>query len=114
VKIEKYSFGHIVIDGMEYNSDVLIYPDGTVDPSWWRDEGHVLKVSDIDDLLSAKPGMIVAGTGASGVMRLQPDVQAAAEEQGIEFRAMPTEEAVSVFNEESRRQRVAACLHLTC
>lgn len=114
MKIENYSFGHIVIDGREYTSDVLIFPDGRIDSSWWRDEGHVLKTKDIADLIAAEPEIIIAGTGASGVMRPEPDVESDLSGKDIEFRAMPTAEAVSAFNAESSRRKLAACLHLTC
>ena len=114
MKIEDYSFGHIVIDGKEYTSDVLIFPDGRVDSSWWRDEGHVLKLSDMADLVSAQPEMIIAGTGASGMMTPESDVASMLRQKGIEFNSAPTKDAVGVFNKESQNRKVAACLHLTC
>ncbi len=114
MKIEDYSFGHIVIDGKEYASDVLIFPDSRIDASWWRDEGHVLKTEDISDLIEAEPELIIAGTGASGVMRADSGIESDLSEKGIEFRAMPTAEAVSLYNDISREKKTAACLHLTC
>jgi len=39
--IESYKFGEILIDGVTYTSDVIIYPD-SVDFKWWRKEGHLL------------------------------------------------------------------------
>ena len=63
VTIDAYSFGRIVINGREYDSDVLIYPDGRIDAAWWRNEGHVLAESDIADLIRSQPETIIAGTG---------------------------------------------------
>jgi len=44
--IEHYEFGHIVIRGKSYSSDVIIYPDH-VDSDWWREEGHRLSPVDL-------------------------------------------------------------------
>jgi len=33
--IESYSFGQMVIDGQEYTSDLIIFPD-RINSSWWR------------------------------------------------------------------------------
>ncbi len=69
MKIEKYSFGKIEIDGTEYTSDVIIYPDG-VDGKWWRLEGHLLQMPDLEAVIGKKPDIIVVGTGYMGVMRV--------------------------------------------
>lgn len=114
MKITDYTFGRIVIDGHSYDSDILIYPDGQIDDSWWRNEGHRLTVEDIEDLLATAPRMVIAGTGASGRMKPDREVRETLTERGIEFQALPTEEATALFNEKSGRLRVAACLHLTC
>ncbi|MDL1969074.1 MAG: hypothetical protein LWW97_11200 [Deltaproteobacteria bacterium] len=34
--IESYSFGSIVVDGRKFISDLIIYPDGRIEASWWR------------------------------------------------------------------------------
>ena len=112
--IDAYSFGHIVIDGTAYDSDVLIFPDGQVDPSWWRDQGHVLTVADIASLIETNPDLIVCGTGASGMLRPEKTVSSALAEKGIEFCALPTGQAIDLLTGEFCRQRVAAGLHLTC
>lgn len=112
--IEHYSFGEITIDGQRYESDLLIYPDGTVDDAWWRRDGHKLSMADIRPLLESEPDMIVAGTGARGMMRPDADLEHGLRNAGIAFQAAPTEEAVKRFARERDSKRVAACLHLTC
>ncbi|MFO7871461.1 MAG: MTH938/NDUFAF3 family protein [Kiritimatiellia bacterium] len=114
MKIEHYSFGEITIDGRKYDSDILIYPDGRIDDSWWRKEGHVLDMEDIRELLESDPREIIAGTGASGMMRPEGDLEERLKASGIEFTAVPTEEAVRKINGLTGQEGVAACLHLTC
>lgn len=90
MKISNYSFGRITIDGHEYTSDVLIFPDGRIDDSWWRDKGHILKMEDITDLVEAGPELIVAGAGASGRMQPAPDLADRLKEKGIQLKTLPT------------------------
>jgi len=112
-KIEKYSFGEIVIDGKRYSSDVLIYPN-RVDSSWWRKEGHNLVIADIKEVLEEKPEVLIIGTGASGVMRVSAEVTRKAKDSGIELIVQPSEKACQEYNKVSSEKKTIACLHLTC
>jgi hypothetical protein len=111
--IDKYSFGRIVINGTTYTSDVIIYPDH-IDPSWWRKEGHCLHSGDLEGVLSARPDILLVGTGYSGVMRVPEETRNHLESFGIEMRAVRTTEAVTLFNELQAQRKVVAALHLTC
>ena len=112
--IESCSFGRIIIDGRRYNSDVIIYPDGRIEDNWWRSSGHRLTAEDITGLIAAGPEIIIAGTGVYGRMvpanRLAPLLS----EQGIVFKALPNDAAMSAFNELPDHLRAGACFHLTC
>ena len=114
MKIEEYGFGKIVINGQTYGGDVMIFPDGRIDDRWWRSKGHVLTVDDIFALISSKPDIIIAGTGASGRMQPEKGLTESLSGKGIDFRAIPTKEAVALFNRKAMEARVAACLHLSC
>jgi len=114
MNIEHYTFGEITIDGRRYDSDVLIYPDGTVDDSWWRREGHKLSLADIRQLLKSEPDVIVAGTGANGMMRPDADLERGLKNAGIAFKAAPTDQAIQLLVRARAGSKVAACLHLTC
>jgi hypothetical protein len=112
--IDSYSFGSIEINGHLYNSDLIIYPDGRVEYSWRREKGHKLKKHDILDLIEAKPEIIVAGTGAMGCMACSQGLKEYLESMDIELIAVPSEEAVELYNKFSTTKRVGACFHLTC
>lgn len=112
--IEKYSFGRIAVDGTTFTSDIIIFPDGRVEKSWWRKSGHSLTVDDIKGLINAGPEVIIAGTGASGMMKPECGLEDYLDDRGIEFKALQTEEACRLFNELKDQRRTGACLHLTC
>lgn len=112
--IEAYSFGRIRIDGREYESDVIVYPE-RVDDTWWRQQGHQLDVPDLAGVMAASPQILVIGTGYLGRMRVSPEALEALRARGIETRVSPTKRAVAEFNRLQREAaRVVAALHLTC
>ena len=111
--IDSYSFGNISINGKEYHSDVIIYPD-RVDGNWWRKEGHRLSMEDLTDVLAAKPEVLIVGKGAYGCMSIPRDTRTQIESQGIQLTAENTKEACDKHNELSQTARVVTCLHLTC
>lgn len=111
--IDSYQFGKIVVEGKEYSADLIIYP-GRIDPGWWRKEGHLLQMENIEAILEAKPEVLIVGTGANGVMKVAPEVEAALQSSGIELIALPTKEACEEFNRLCGQKNVVAALHLTC
>ncbi len=112
--IEAYSFGRIVVRGRAYSDDIKII-HGRVVPSWWRENGHLVEIRDVSDILEASPDRLVLGTGSSGLLRVAPELLALLREKGIEFSAVPTAKAVELFNRlAARGESVAAGFHLTC
>jgi hypothetical protein len=110
--IEEYRFGRIVVDGEEQTRDVIVLPDRIV-TNWWREDGHKLVMSDLDDVLDELPGHLLVGTGAYGQLVPEPETLEQLRERGIEVEALPTAEAVRRYGELDQR-RTAAALHLTC
>lgn len=114
MRIDNYSFGNIKIDGIEYRSDVIIYPD-RVDDKWWRLEGHLLKPDDLKEVWTCKPEILIVGQGLPGLMKVAPSLIEHCKDNKIDLIALPTADAVSRFNElASKKPLVIAALHLTC
>ena len=111
--VDSYQFGLIVVNGKKYTSDVIIFPD-RVKENWWRKSGHQLCLEDIAEVIAENPEVLIVGTGASGLMKVLPEVQRAAQAQGIKLVAEPTSEACNTYNQLCPSQRVVAALHLTC
>jgi len=111
--INAYSFGKIVIDGITYKSDVIIFPN-KVKSNWWRKEGHELNPEDIKEILEFKPKLLIVGTGAYGLMKVKEETKKILRKEGIELVEMPTEKAWRFYNEKASKEKVVAALHLTC
>jgi hypothetical protein len=75
-RIERYRFGHVVVDGEEQTRDVVVLPDRVL-ASWWRAEGHKLVLADLDDVIEELPERLVVGTGA--FRRMRPERETLAE-----------------------------------
>ncbi|MDO9068747.1 MAG: MTH938/NDUFAF3 family protein [Deltaproteobacteria bacterium] len=114
MKIESYSFGLIKIGGRGFNSDLIIYPDH-VDDKWWRKEGHLLQVEDLTDIFALQPEVLIVGQGLPGLMQVDRKVVEYCRCNGILLVVAPTEKAVEEYNNSSgKKEKVVACLHLTC
>jgi hypothetical protein len=112
--IDSYDFGHIVIDGQRYTSDVIVFPDW-VKADWWRKEGHQLHVEDIKEALEEKPNVLVVGTGYSGLVKVLPETEKYVRSRGVELIIQRTGEAYKTFNRLVKSgKRVIAAFHLTC
>jgi len=115
MKIDKYEFGEIQIDGKKYTADVIIFAD-RVKCGWWRKEGHSLCLEDLGEVLCCKCDTIVIGTGMNNMMKVANEVIEHFRRKNIEIIIVPTSEACKIYNElaEKGNKIVIACLHLTC
>ena len=110
--IEGYRLGHLVVDGEEQTSDVIVLPERVLS-NWWRADGHRLVLADLVDVIDELPERLVVGTGAYAQMRPDPETLDRLRQRGVEVEALPTDEAVRRYGELDPR-RTAAALHLTC
>ena len=111
--IDSYEFGQIVIDGVTYRQDLLIWP-GQIKKDWWRRQAHLLQAEDVFEALAAKPQVLVVGQGQPGRLEVAPALAAYLQEKGIDLIALPTREACQTINRLAEKRRLAAALHLTC
>lgn len=112
--IQAYSFGRMVVQGRAYSEDLKIL-QGQVKPYWRRRSGHRMDVEDLQDVIEARPRVLVLGTGSSGMVRVSEDLLQVLRSAGIEVVVEPTAEAVRTFNALLRDgEEVAGAFHLTC
>lgn len=117
--IEEYDFGRLRVDGKEYHRDLILYPEDTpgglrVNPNWWRQEGHRLDKKDLEEVVRARPEVLVVGTGYHGCMKVPKETIEFLNSLGIELHAKPTKEACQEYNQLKDSRKVVAALHLTC
>lgn len=114
MNIDHYTFGQIEVDGRDFHSDLIIFPD-RVQENWRRLAGHRLDRDDLQTVLTDKPDMLVIGTGYYGRMKVPAETLAVLSQAGIPVRLAMTGDAVSEFNRlQQKYARIVAALHLTC
>jgi len=112
--IEKYSFGRLQVNGKMYSSDLILYPDGSLNSSWWRRSGHLLQLEDLERTIEVQPEIVIIGTGANGMMRVERGVVDYLLTQCSRVIVEKTEKAVKDYNELSPHHSVVGLFHLTC
>jgi len=114
MQISDYEFGRIAVADKIYTSDVIVAPEQVID-SWWRKQGHILQIEDLDDIVNAKPDMLIIGTGYYARMQIPEETKQYLEERGIKVLQAKTRDAVTEFNQlQKEYARIVAALHLTC
>ena len=110
--IDSYRFGSIVINNVEYNSDLIITPQKIIS-DWWRKESHILTLEDLTEINWSLLHAVFIGTGASGLMQIHPTLQKYLEDSNIPFMIKPTAIAVKEFNRSIYNMKLGI-FHLTC
>jgi hypothetical protein len=112
--IEHFFFGSIIVDGINYTNDIKII-QGKVIPSWWRKSGHRVNIDDIQDIIGAKPDILVLGKGKPGMMKSTPSLCEFLKQNNIELVEEKTSKAIKTFNRLFKQgKNVCAGFHLTC
>lgn len=111
--IDSYSFGNISIDGKKYIKDLIIFPD-RIRENWWRNTGHLLTLDDMEEILEAKPDLLIIGTGITGLMKIDAKVIDKLKELGIDYRIAETVDAVKEYNKVYQDKKTVFAMHLTC
>ncbi len=114
-RIESYSPGRVVVEGVEHHRDLIVLPDRVL-TEWWRRDGHSLAIEDLDDVLDDLPERLILGCGYASQLQPDPAVLETLAARGVKVEALPTDQAVERFQELEARNpaAVAAALHLTC
>jgi hypothetical protein len=111
-RVGDYSFGRIVVDGHEEQTDLILLPNRTVS-HWWRRHGHELVIEDLAEVLPELPERLLIGSGVDGRMHTDPDTLEQLAARGVAVEILRTPQAVRRYRELDPK-RTAAALHLTC
>lgn len=112
--IKEFSFGRIVVDDVTFTSDIKII-DGKVITEWWRKSGHRVDIEDIQDIVDARPDIVVIGKGSPGLMKTSSSVRKHLKNSGIELIEEKTAKAIHTFNRLSLAdEKVVAGFHVGC
>ena len=112
--IDHFSFGAIIVNGIQYTNDIKII-QGRVFPDWWRKSGHLVDVEDVKDILHTPPDILVIGKGEPGQMRSAGSLQEYLKNNAVELIEEKTSKAVETFNRLFMAgKNVSAGFHLSC
>ncbi len=109
--IQAFEFEKIVIDGREFGTDVMIYPNGKI-KKWKRKDEHDLRASDIKKIVKQHPKRVILGLGTVGNLNVRPKVYEMLKEAGIEILAYKTDKAIEIYKEQREEEGMAALLHI--
>ncbi len=116
MRLERFTFGAVRIDGVRYERDVVI-DRGTVrerskKPSKrFRDAFGHTPLSVAEDI-PWKCRRLVVGTGAQGALPVMDDVRRKAAQRNVELLLLPTPKAIEVLRRHPKDTN--AILHVTC
>jgi hypothetical protein len=116
MRFDRFSFGSIEIDGVAWDSDVVI-DRGTVakrkkkGSKRFREEfGHT--PLSVEEDIPWKCRRLVIGTGAYGSLPVMEEVNREAKRRKVELLVMPTDEAIAALEKDA--EDTNAILHVTC
>ncbi len=117
MKVEYPAFGRIIVDGVEYDHDVII-DAGAVSARSKRPSkplraryGHT-PLSEAEPIPWSHPRLII-GSGYSGRLPITPGVHEMAQAKGVTLEILPTSEACAVLRQ-LEPSDCNAILHVTC
>ena len=112
--IDSYRFGEMLVNGRSFTSDLIIFGDH-IEDQWWRENGHLVSLQDLVEVMDIRPEVLVVGRGKLGAMKIPEATADAIEGAGIQLVDARTEEAVVVFNQIVHTGKsVVGAFHLTC
>jgi hypothetical protein len=116
MQFEDFSFGSIRIDGVTWDSDVVI-DRGEIRKrkkkasKQFRDESGHTPLS-IEEDIPWKCRRLIIGTGAYGRLPVMKEVERKAERRKVELLVVPTPQAIEALEQDS--DETNAILHVTC
>ena len=118
MKIKGTAFGSITIDGENYRHDVIVRLSGKVRKrrkklsSGFYGTSHLVSAEEAAFIYEKGCRLLVVGTGQGGNLRLSTEAAAFFEERDCLVVAVPTPEAIRIFNDASGEK--IGLFHVTC
>jgi len=116
MRVERFTFGSLRIDGVAYQQDVVI-DGGTVRKRRKKPSKQIRDVFghtplSVEEKIPWNCRRLVVGTGAHGALPVMDDVRRDAIHRNVEPLVLPTAQAIEALRTES--DDTNAILHVTC
>ncbi|MEO0077071.1 MAG: MTH938/NDUFAF3 family protein [candidate division WOR-3 bacterium] len=123
MKIDGTGFGWIKIDGIKYDTDVIIFVNGEIENRYrnFQGDNHLVSQWEVEKIIThktvanehiEKPEVLIVGTGQAGIVRVTDEAKSFLAKQGIKLIAEITPIAIKRFNE--IKDKKSAVFHVTC
>jgi hypothetical protein len=116
VRLDRYTFGSIQIDGATYDHDVVIAAGNVTKrrkgPSKPFREAFGHTPLSVEEEIPWRCTRLVIGSGAAGSLPVMDEVRAEAARRRVELVILPTGEAIRLLGGDEKETN--AILHLTC
>ena len=113
--IDFYDFGKIIIDGISYMQDIIIYPEKIQCP-WRRRVSHFLEKDELIEFLTFEPKLVIMGTGYGRAMQIDVGAEKYLKDSGIGYIIESSQNACARYNQlsDTDKKETIFFIHLTC
>jgi hypothetical protein len=116
-RIVALAWGKIEVEGAGTFRDAKLFPGGA--RAWdWRETGteHTpgIQPADVRELLDHGATAVVLSQGMLKRLRICPETLKLLKQQGVGAYVLPTQDAVDLYNDLCKAERVAGLFHTTC
>ncbi|CAB49578.1 Mth938-like domain-containing protein [Pyrococcus abyssi] len=118
MKVEEVRFGHVRIDGKDFDHDIVIYPSGKIErrkkeiSKRKHGTSHKLDPEELKEYLIEDFDLLLVGTGIYGMLSLLPESRELVKDK--EVIEKPTKEALKLLEELWSKKKILAIIHVTC
>ena len=117
-KITHLSWGHLEVEGQDGTfKDAKLFPGGAREWDWnetGTDHEPGIQPADVEELLEHGATTVVLSKGFHERLQVRRETLQELEEKNVSTHVEQTEEAVRLYNELSKSERVGALIHSTC
>lgn len=110
LRIDKFSFGKIKVNGKEYRQDVFVTNESVEK----RQSSHTITRDDIDKALLIEPDFILIGKGTTGRVEIPEEIRGLVAKNNIELIEGRTTDVIEYFNKLKNKSKIVGIFHLTC
>jgi hypothetical protein len=116
-RIVALAWGKIEVEGAGTFRDAKLFPGGA--RAWdWRETGteHTpgIQPADVRELLDHGATAVVLSQGMLKRLRICPETLKLLKQQGVGAYVLPTQDAVDLYNDLRKAERVAGLFHTNC
>ena len=116
-RIATLAWGRIEIESIGTFRDAKVFPGGARE--WdWNETGTAhepgIQPADVDELLDHGATTVVLSQGMQGRLHVCPQTLQLLADRRVKTHVLPTQAAVTLYNQLRDRERVAGLFHTTC